>query len=268
MAKKPKSPTKICIGVPSYGAQGPEWWAPLVRTAAHLHEFGLELVDILDEHTMRTDTNRNRIVDRFLATDAAWLYWLDADNVNPIGALRRLFDVVRNGQKTLVAGIYYGKGIPNHDPIAYRAAVDGYTNLSGWTPGEILPVDAAGMNCVLSHRSVYEDSRKGFVALRRPRGGLVLVKRENIVGDVRRDSVDENDDKVVDGVLHDRLIPLSTDVPFPYFQLTEGRTEDYAFYERAAACGHHLWVDTSIECDHIVPKAVNGADYRRQQEGE
>ena len=262
MAKKPNPPTKICYGIPSYGSQGPEWWVPLVRQAAHLRDFGLELVDILNEHTMRTDANRNRIVERFLETDAAWLFWVDADNVNPIGALSRLFDVVRDGKKKLVAGIYYGKGVPNHNPIAYHKAIDGYANLVGWTPGEILPIDAAGMNCLLSHRSVYEDMREGFVMLRRPRGGIVLVKRENIVGDVRRDSQGENDDKVIDGVLQDRLIPLSSDVPFPYFTLTEGRTEDYGFFERAAEGGNRLWIDTSVECEHLVAHAVGGKDYR------
>lgn len=241
---------KLCIGIPTYGTQPPEWSIPLMRHIYELKRQNIELISpyIIDASSMAADYNRNDIVARFLNTDAEWLMWVDADNTPPMGSFRRLLDT----GKKLVTGIYVGRN-EEARPIAYLQRADGsYENLSGWTRGEIIPIDSAGMGALLSHRSVYEDIRKEYRAMFRSSGGITAIHKDDISGDVFDNVTNENDGKVIDGVLHERLYMHRGKINFPFFGLEFGRTEDYWFYERAKRAGHELWLDTSVEVGHIM----------------
>lgn len=253
---------KVCLGIPSYGPQPPDWWVPFSKMVSVLHKQDIEIVDVIQHGSMMTDNNRNAIVRKFLDTEADWLFWVDADNQNPLGAVRSLLDAA-GSDRTLVCGLYYLKQDPT-SPVAYRKVEDGrYDPIQGWRPGEIISIDAAGMNCVLSRRSVYEDIDKNFVPLQVMHGGLIAVHKDDIEGDVFEGTMEDTDNKVVDGVLHWRVFQTDRDTPF--FSLGYGRTEDFDFFEKAARCGHQLWCDTRVEAGHLRYEAVSGADYRRQQ---
>ena len=92
----------VFLGIPVFGTQPMSWWGPLVKQAADYYKQDIELVDVLPYSSMMVDVNRNHIVDKFLKSGAEWLKWLDADNVELIGTLRRLLD----NRKTLVCGVY------------------------------------------------------------------------------------------------------------------------------------------------------------------
>lgn len=249
--------SKVVIGVPCYGDQNPEWWAQLAINTAiwgQLHDITLVVAS-----TMATDHNRNDIVDRFLKTDAEWLFWIDADTLVPPAAIQRLMGL----GKTLASGLYYGKN-PPHNPIAYVKFNNAYASIEKtqkWEVGEIIPVDASGMGCMLTHRSVYEDIQSNFTVLQRDGGGLVPIKNTDIEGAF--DKTHQHDGKVYKGQMRTRMAePTIENMKYPFFGLEFGRTEDIWFFELAAKVGHKVWLDTGLECGHLRPKVFTGAEYR------
>jgi len=259
----PKQPEKVCIGIPAYGTQPPDFWVPFTRLVGRLYQYDIEFLDVLWWGSMRVDGNRNTIARSFLATEADWLFWIDADNVNPVASIRRLLDTAGQ-QKKLVSGIYYSKqDPPETKPIVYVDAGNGrYRNLTNWERGEILPVEAAGMNCLLSHRSVFEDIDKNYVTMRLTAGGDIAIHRDDIVGDIFDNQSHPDDGKVIDGVLRQRIFPPEQELNVPFFELRYQRTEDMNFFEKARRCGHTLWVDTSVECGHLKWAQATGKEYR------
>lgn len=252
---------RVSIGIPVYGAQSKDWWGPLVRQVAELYKQNIELVDLHVVGSMATDVSRNHIVDDFLKSDAEWLRWLDADNVDKIGSLRRQLDLKR----TLCTGIYTKRN-DDGEAVAYFSVDEGqYRTVSGYTPGEIFPIDAAGMGGCLVHRSVFEDIQRSHFVFDMSIGGIIVIHKDDIEGDIFDDSLTNLDNKVVDGIFHLRLRNLKSKRPFPYFMLGFGRTEDYGFFEMAKRSGHTLWMDTGVEIGHIGEKVYIPADARERE---
>lgn len=227
---------------------------------AELHR-SVELVDILAISTMATDHNRNVIVREFLKRDAEWLFWIDADTIVPVGAINRLLAT----QKTLVSGLYYGKNEP-HPTIAYYIYNGAYRPIDKqlrWEKGEILPVDACGMGCMLTHRSVFEDIQNSFVLLQQKGGALTAVHKDDMVGEAPLNAKHKNDGMVIGGQQHVRLFPPTIEgAMFPYFALEHGKTEDLWFFELARRVGHRPFLDTSVECIHLGIRGYSGREYR------
>lgn len=254
---------KICIGIPAYGGQPPEWWGPLVKEAYNLRDYGIELESLLIQTTMTTDLNRNAIVRVFLdEKEADWLWWIDADNPVIIKGIRRLLDT----KKKLVTGLYVSKR-EEPIPIAYTKCQDGrYRPLENWTRGELVPVDGAGMGSLLSHRSVYEDIRANYIPLQKTDGSVVAIHKDDVEGDVFDSMMTPQDDKVIDGIRYERLREPSYEAALPFFQLGFGRTEDFGFFEKTRRLGYQLWLDTSVEVAHITNKKVYPKEFFEWQQ--
>jgi hypothetical protein len=246
----------ICIGIPCFGTQESLWWAQFAQHVGELHKT-VELNRILVSGTMATDHNRNLIVNEFLQTEAEWLFWIDADTIVPIGAIDRL---IATG-KTMVSGLYYGKN-PPHPPIAYYAYNNGYRPIDKqgrWEKGEILPVDACGMGCMLTHRSVFEDIKNSHIVMQELGGGIIAVHKD----DIKYTNEEPLEDGVVNGQRRKRLVePTLENLRFPFFALEHGRTEDMWFFELAARAGHKAYLDTSVECEHLRAVPFTGSQYR------
>jgi hypothetical protein len=251
---------RVSYGIPAYGMQSPNWWAPFVAQAAGLFRYDIELVRVHVAMGMMTDLSRNTIVDQFLKSDVEWLRWLDADNVDKAGSLRRLLDC----RKTLVTGLYT-KRDESLEPHAYFRTEDSYERIADYTPGEIIPIEAAGMGGCLVHRSVFEDILKNYRVFNMLGGGVFTIHKDDIHGDVFDESVDELDGKLVDGVLHLRARQTKIKRPFPFFILADGRTEDYGFFEMAARSGHKLWLDSGVEISHLGEKSYSPAQAREKE---
>ena len=253
---------RVSFGIPAYGSQSKDWWGPLVKQAAELHAQDIQLCDLHVVSSMMTDVARNHIVEEFLQSDAEWLRWLDADNVDKLGSLRRLLDT----KKTLVTGIYTKRN-DSGDLVAYFSAGEGeYTPVNhGYIPGEIFPIDSAGMGGCLVHRTVFEDIQRNYFLFDMSIGGIIAIHKGDIQGDVFDDAMANYDNKVIEGVYHLRLRQTRKKKPFPFFMLGFGRTEDYGFYEMAARCGHKLWLDTGVEVGHIGGKVYVPAEQRQRE---
>lgn len=256
-----KNKPKLTIGMAFYGQQEPEWWMPLAMVTGTLHKIGVDFQGMLGSGSMLADSNRNTTVDQFLQTKSEWLLWLDTDNIALTGGIKRLLDCNR----TLVSGLYFSKKEP-FNPIAYYRLPTGmYRPLeeNDYTRGEIMPVSAAGMGALLTHRSVYEDMSKFFTVLQTDLGGYMLIENDKIKGKIDSDKRHGTDGKVIGGQLRTRLMyPHTPPKAFPYFRFDGGRTEDMPFFENAAVAGHKLWLDTSVEEGHLRKAVVSGETRR------
>jgi hypothetical protein len=252
---------KVVILVPAYTSVPSSWWLPLMAQISQFHKQDIDLVDIKSVSGMMADVARNGLAREGLATDADYFYWCDADNVHGNGALERLLNTAKD--KTIVTGIYV-KRTGDPTPIAYLKTGDGrFTNLSGYRPGEIIPVDSAGLGGCIIHRSVFEDFDMAYRVLQAEGDKKIVVHKDDIQGDVFDGTSTSNDGKVVDGVYHQRLHLPKGKVDVPFFMLEGGRTEDHFFFERATRLGHKLWCDTGVELGHITETVRMPAEFQK-----
>jgi hypothetical protein len=248
---------KICIGIPAYGSQFPNWWTTVMASILSLSSQQIQVDRILSATSMATDTNRNFIVKNFLECKADWLMWIDTDNNLPIRGIRRLLD----NQKTLVTGLYFKKDFEKPTPVAYvKAPSGGYTDIPLFNLGEIVPIDCAGMGMCLTHRSVYEDIEKNCEVMSFYGGGLTPILKSDIQGSLP-DKFTSTRHRVKNGELSYAVRKEKVDI-FPYFVQEHTRTEDMIFYELAKAAGHPAWLDTGVVSDHLGVVAFNGKDWR------
>lgn len=251
---------KVSIGVPFYGMFSGEWTTQSMHLAADIAKQHT-LCDIITSGTMTADHNRNLITHEFLNSQAEWLLWIDSDTLVPVGALNRL---LAHG-RTLVSGLYYGKNEP-HNPIAYHiynGAFSPIDKMQMWDVGEIIKVDATGMGCMLTHRSVFEDIQKSYKVFQLPGGGIKVVHKDEIL--TTENPVDWMNNSVVDGYLHQVVKePTLENLRFPFFMVEHIRTEDMFFFDLAARVGHKPVLDTSVECAHLRWQGYTGADYRNE----
>lgn len=246
---------KLAIGIAYYGQQLSDWWVQLAMLTGTLHKIDVDFAGVITAGGMMADSNRNLIVAEFLRSPAEWLFWMDTDNMVHTGGIKRLLAL----GKTLVSGVYFLKKEP-YSPVAYyRKPEDGgYIPAADYERGEIIPIDAAGCGCLLTHRSVFEDMQAAFQVYQDSQLSYHLVHKDDQVGEVTG-APDPLDGKVVDGVLHETLRPLTLQPrAFPWFMLGHGRTEDMVFFENAARAGHKAWLDTSVEAGHIRNTVVTG----------
>ena len=212
------------------------------------------------------DINRNNIVKSWLdESTAEWLFWIDADNPPPVGALHRLLSL----NKPMVSGIYYGGTIDTEMvPIAYVRNQQGAYNAidkvrPNWEKGELLQVDATGMGCFLTHRSVYEKIQEDFTMYQRYSGGLIALKNDQIHGEIPIEPVKHPyANQVRKGLYYERIVEVShADPKFPFFMCQFMRTEDMHFCELVRD-SHEIWLDTSVEVPHIKDQPWRGQHYR------
>jgi hypothetical protein len=259
---------KVALGIAAYGHQSPRWWKQGFDAIGLLWKEGIEYTRTYWSGGSNVDINRNRIVDEWLEdeeNDAEWLFWIDADNPPPIGALHRLLSL----DKPMVSGLYFSGTIDQEmSPIAYiRNKQGAYNSLKtvrpNWERGEILQVDAVGMGCFLSHRDVYEQIKKDFSMYQRYSGGLIALKNDQIKGEIPEEPVKHPyANQVRKGLYYEPLVQIShKDPKFPFFMCQFMRTEDMHFCELVRD-KHEIWLDTSVEVPHVKDQPWKGEHYR------
>lgn len=249
----------VAIGIAAYGNQPPEWWQHLVVMVAKFPHYGIEMGGILTAASMAADMNRNQVVYAFLKGKADYLLWIDTDNIIPFGGVKRLIET----GKELVTGLYHLK-IPPYTPIAYLRQKDdkGYEPIKGFRPGEIIPIDMAGLGACLVHRNVFETIRDQHLLLVRHNGSVIPIHVDDVTGKVSESITNRprvHNSKYLEQV---RLAEPNRDKPWPFHYLEYGRTEDVVFFEMAQRCGFQAYVDTGVECPHIGKNEITGKDYR------
>ena len=275
---------KVDVGVACSGFQVPEWWTNFANEVLSSERAGvtigslLTISSALPDHSKNniltyhpfnpedkkrislTDANRVKMAKLFLDGDADYLFTIDDDTKPPTGALVRMLNLKRDA----VSGLYFNPKPPNN-PLAYIRREDGlYHAYYGYTKGALEQVDSVGMGCTLIHRSVFQKIRDSYRVFQRPNGSLVPIHKDDITfdSDTRLKPAKE---MVVNWVLMIPVKPVEDSEDenraFPFFSLEYGRTEDHHFWEMANRVGVRPWVDTTIICDHIKPRAITDKHY-------
>jgi GT2 family glycosyltransferase len=121
---------------------------------------------------------RNRLVSRFLESEAEWLFMVDTDIVFRDDVIERL---LLNGASIVSAMVYVDGDKPF--PMAYRRLADVsvgmplFMAMDEWQEGSCVEVDAVGAGCLLVHRDVYSD-----IARRIP-NRAALWFQETVIGE-------------------------------------------------------------------------------------
>ena len=258
---------KVDLGIAAYGHQSPRWWKTGFDTIGNLWKEGIEYGRTFWSGGSNVDINRNNIVDQWEDESTAdWLMWIDADNPPPIGAVSRLLAL----GKEMVSGVYYGGTIDTEMvPIAYVRNQQGAYNAidkvkPNWEKGELLQIDAVGMGCFLTHRSVYERIKKDFSMYQRYSGGLIALKNDQVQGEIPDEPNLSHpySQQVKKGLYYEPIVQITHANPkFPYFMSQFMRTEDMHFCELVRD-SHEIWLDTSVEVPHIKDQPWQGRHYR------
>lgn len=220
---EPFDGAKIIIGSPIYRDVSP--WT---YKATHVlrHKYGKQLGIFVEVGSVLYLT-RNKIADRFLASDAEWLLWMDDDMAPPIGypgesskwgakfdAKYNQVDVLErlmSHKQTFVGALYFdrnGQGLPMY--AEGRNDVSIAQNVRRGPQDQIEKTDWIGAGCTLTHRRVYED---------------MLEKMPDIRGD--------------SGKPNGFFTPLG-----------HNYGEDASFAIRARTIGHQPYVDLGCICGH------------------
>lgn len=256
----------VSLGIAAYGHQSPRWWIPGFDSIGNLWKEGIQYDRTFWSGGSNVDINRNNIVEAWKKeSKAEWLFWIDADNPPPIGALHRLLSL----NKPMVSGVYYSGTIDTEMvPIAYIRNKQGAYNAidkvrPNWEKGELLQIDAVGMGCFLTHRSVYEQIEKDFSMYQRYSGGIICLKNDVVRGDIPIEPAKHPYANMVrKGIYYEPLVQIShTDPKFPFFACQFQRTEDMHFCELVRD-SHEIWLDTSVEVAHIKDQPWQGHHYR------
>ena len=260
-----KSEPKVAIGIVSYGPQPPSFWLPYSESIATLHKYGIDFDGTYWKGSCLVDANRNAVVHEWLKAERSdWLWWIDADNPPPIGALQRLLEL----DKPMVSGVYYSvqkKEIIS--PIAYWVDHERNYHPVRFEAGELLQIDAVGMGCFLTHRDVYTTIMEEYTLYQRVLGGAVLVRNNEVRGKVpERRGNHPYAGQIKGGMYYEPVVQFSLpDADFPFFMSQFGRTEDFPFCELVREVGCEIWLDTSVESPHVKEHVLTGEDYRDQK---
>jgi len=202
---------------------------PLMMKAVEILRYRYQAdLGYLQEVGSSIDLARNKLADKFLATDAEWALWLDDDMAPPMGypdefkkwgakipeqfAGVDVLERLMSHKKTLVSATYFdrhGLGMPMFDEGRNRPEMQ--KQLQNGPSDRIYPTNWVGAGCCLVHRRVYED---------------ILEK----IPEVRS---------------------VKSNAPNSFYLPMKDAGEDASFALRAQASGHQPYVDFGCLSGHI-----------------
>lgn len=110
----------------------------------------------------RIARSRCDVVRRFLATDAEWLYWLDADMVPPADIIERTMQHADPVTHPIVGALCFAGGRTKLVPTIYTITNDNADQhlesetILMYPQDMLIEVGGTGSACVMIHRSVFE----------------------------------------------------------------------------------------------------------------
>lgn len=215
----------IMVGFPCYKTTNPVTAFALIAMALDFGRdkirFDMSIGDAMIYHS------RNKLVEKFLQTDAKYLLMMDDDIIPCIGRpswmratvqsaqntpdlplQRHIIHRLLNSGKTLIGGAYFGR----QEGARLMCSNQGLVDAARAYSDIVEQVDWIGTGCLLIHRSVFDDIRKKFPE-------LTTNDPEN---------------------------------PFDYFLPMKGHVgEDISFCYRAKESGHMPHIDLGTPVFHV-----------------
>ncbi len=235
---------KVMVGFPCYKYTNPATAWTLVAFALDLGKekirFEVELGDAVISNA------RNRLAQKFMASECEWLQFIDDDMISPIGRpgfMRQMCRLpethpdeplnlhtihrLHGHQKSIVGATYYTRN-PQGLPVNALARDREYLARAANFSDSVMECEWVGTGCMMIHRSVFVSLMEKFP----------------------------------------ELAPVDDESPWRFFQYSEnGSGEDVSFCRRASQAGHQAFVDTMLQCQH-VGYACYGAQSSQSLQGE
>jgi hypothetical protein len=215
---------------------------------------------------------RNKLTDEFLRSGVEWSFWVDGDEILPVGDAKlhnaltgmrlpdafaglHIIDRLLSHGKTLVGGVYWGRS-PNSKPIYAEAMTsekeDAYARKGPYDL--IKPTAWVGFGAVLVHRSVFLDIEKRYPHLARKEDGTEgnwfspneqdVRRNFDLFGDILKEQTDPTQKLAKLQAHYETAVRQSNRLPV-------GAGEDVSFCQRAADCGHVTHIDMALYCGHL-----------------
>lgn len=154
--------TKILIGIPTDGNLTTEFvdsYVALIFETMRYFDYKAMVMHYFVKG-VRTDKNRNQMVDKFLKEDFDYLLFLDSDMTYP----RDMFIKYFESGKELIGGVYYKRTAPYH-PVLYKFSGNEGTPFSTIDPltlpaDSVVAVDGLGTGGMFIRRSVFDKLEK------------------------------------------------------------------------------------------------------------
>jgi cellulose synthase/poly-beta-1,6-N-acetylglucosamine synthase-like glycosyltransferase len=139
--------------------------------------------------------NREALVDKYLETDAEFLFFLDDDTIPPPDAIEKLL----SSDKDMVTGITWGKKADkeNKPMIGYQNPRNGIIQwTTSWVYPDLFRIDGCGLSCALIKRSVLDGMTKPRFLynwrLKHPNGGYTdIFEGEDIFFSMKVKEIDK-----------------------------------------------------------------------------
>ncbi len=158
---------RITIGIPMTGLLRSEWVLARYGQVIPCNWSTSDCIMWLDQYSplrFSVADARNLIVERAIATDSEWLFFIDHDTILPPTTLLKMNEYMLAGEPPVVGGLYFTKSVPA-EPLVYRGS--GISHYRDWHLGDKVWVTGMGMGCTLIHvsllKAVWEDSEPYMV---------------------------------------------------------------------------------------------------------
>jgi hypothetical protein len=153
-------PDTVVVGWVDGGNTRGEWAEAVSKLVAY-ETWRNNLVSVVRVHSgPQMEEGRNLLVERFLETDAEWLFMVDTDMVFDHDAVERLLATAAAQDVLMVGGLCFGINTEfGQFPTMYRT-IDGMPHVLFGELDGVVPVDATGAAFTLTHRSLFEDHRR------------------------------------------------------------------------------------------------------------
>ena len=94
---------------------------------------------------------QNIVVRQAIEKDAEWLWFIEHDNLLPVGAFLMMNKYMREKTVPVVSGLYFTKSVPP-EPLLYRG--DGHSFYTDWKYGDKVWVSGVPTGMLLIHMSI------------------------------------------------------------------------------------------------------------------
>lgn len=169
----------VMVGFPCYKTTNPVTAFAMIAMALDFGRdkirFDMSIGDAMIYHS------RNKLVEKFLQTDAKYLLMIDDDiipcigrpawmrstvqsaqNVPDLPLQRHIIHRLLNSGKTLIGGAYFGR----QEGARLMCSNQGFVDAARAYSDMVAPVEWIGTGCLLIHRRVFDDIRAKFPELK------------------------------------------------------------------------------------------------------
>ena len=146
-------PIRIALCIPCYSYIPANFLSTVVQSIIEnvQKKFVLDVIIQLD---FPLDKARNNLVESALSKNVDYLWFVDTDNLVPVGCLEKMIADMDKERADIVTAIYFEKSKPYY-PVIRHWTIDGFWKIEDAPLGQIIEIDGCGMGCCLIRADLF-----------------------------------------------------------------------------------------------------------------